>query len=93
MAKGLVDPLVFSVFLKPGEEFFPDWKVPQNELERRFFFSPNAGFRKRKMDGQGYVSHKLDSESISFSMKNELEMGTLGKPRKDLLFFLGALSP
>ena len=27
---------MFSVFLKPGEEFFPDWKVPQNEQEARF---------------------------------------------------------
>ena len=26
---------MFSVFLKPGEEFFPDWKVPQNEQEAR----------------------------------------------------------
>ena len=36
LAKVLVDTLVFSVFLKPGEEFFPGWKVPQNEQGARF---------------------------------------------------------
>lgn len=89
-------PLMLSAFLKPAEEFFPDWKVPQSEPELRFFFSPNLGFKKKKkkkVDGQGHVSPKLDTlKNISFSMKNDLEVGTPVKPRKDLLFFLGALS-
>lgn len=78
---------------KQRKNYYQTLEDTPDELEGRFSYLVLIRVHKMKNEWPELCITTIEhSESISFSMKNELEGGTLGKPRRNHLFFPGTVS-